>query len=109
MKLVRKIQLFILGGAVVIAGAAALQLCASNSATTDGETTSPQTENAKPSQRNRSGREGRVIYQDDFTNAAEQTVNGVVSVKSYATPHSQQRGGYGGEEYFSDTFLEFFF
>ena len=109
MKLVRKIQLFILGGAVVIAGAAALQLSASNSATTDGETTSPQTENAKPSQRNRSGCEGRVIYQDDFTNAAEQTVNGVVSVKSYATPHSQQRGGYGGEEYFSDPFLEFFF
>ena len=29
---------------------------------------------------------GRLISQDDFTNAAESTVNGVVSVKSYATP-----------------------
>jgi hypothetical protein len=31
----------------------------------------------------------RVINQDDFTSAAESTVNGVVSVKSYATPRSQ--------------------
>ncbi|MDE6704031.1 MAG: Do family serine endopeptidase [Muribaculaceae bacterium] len=109
MKLVRKIQLFILGGAVVVAGAAALQLSASNSAVAENDTTENTTETVKPSKRNRSGCEGRVIYQDDFTNAAEQTVNGVVSVKSYATPRQQQRGGYGGEEFFSDPLLEFFF
>lgn len=109
MKLVKKIQLFILGGAVIVAGAAALQLSASNSASADNDTTETKTETVKPSKRNRSGSEGRVIYQDDFTNAAEQTVNGVVSVKSYATPRAQQRGGYGGEEFFNDPLLEFFF
>ena len=32
----------------------------------------------------------RFISQDDFINAAEQTVNGVVSVKSYATPRTSR-------------------
>ena len=43
----------------------------------------------------------------DFTSAAESTVNGVVSIKSYATPH--QRGGnmQGGGDF--DPFYEFFF
>lgn len=49
---------------------------------------------------------GRTISQDDFIRTAEQTVNGVVSVKSYATP---QRGRQGGYEGFSDPFLEYFF
>lgn len=49
---------------------------------------------------------GRVIDQDAFTSAAESTVNGVVSVKSYAT----QRSTYGGyNELFNDPFFDFFF
>ncbi len=44
------------------------------------------------------------ISQDDFIKAAESTVNGVVSVKSFATPQAQ-RGGYGGY----DPLLDFFF
>ncbi|MDE6164851.1 MAG: Do family serine endopeptidase [Muribaculaceae bacterium] len=41
----------------------------------------------------------------DFTSAAESTVNGVVSIKSYATP--QGRGGMQGGDF--DPFYEFFF
>ena len=41
----------------------------------------------------------------DFTKAAESTINGVVSVKSYATPR-----GYGyGDDFFNDPFFEYFF
>lgn len=42
---------------------------------------------------------------EDFTRTAESTVNGVVSIKSYATP--QQRQSYN--DFFSDPFFEFFF
>lgn len=42
----------------------------------------------------------------DFTRAAESTVNGVVSIKSYATPRSS--GNYGNDGYYFDPF-EFFF
>lgn len=48
----------------------------------------------------------RVISQDDFTAAAESTVNGVVSVKSYATPRVRQQAPM---EFFNDPFYEFFF
>lgn len=49
-----------------------------------------------------------MISQDDFIRTAEQTVNGVVSVKSYGTPRSQQQQqGYDG--YSSDPLLDFFF
>lgn len=41
----------------------------------------------------------------DFTTAAESTVNGVVSIKSYSTPSSQQQYQQG----ISDPFFEFFF
>lgn len=44
---------------------------------------------------------------EDFTRTAESTVNGVVSVKSYATPQTRQQ--YGGNDFFSDPFFEFFF
>lgn len=47
-----------------------------------------------------------VISQDDFTSAAESTVNGVVSVKSYATPRSYSTQG---NNMFNDPFFEFFF
>lgn len=43
----------------------------------------------------------------DFTQAAESTINGVVSVKSYATPRGY---GYGyGNDFFNDPFFEYFF
>lgn len=48
---------------------------------------------------------GRYISQDDFTRTAEQTVNGVVSVKSFATPRMQQAENEG----YIDPFYEFFF
>jgi Do/DeqQ family serine protease len=47
-----------------------------------------------------------VISQDDFTNAAESTVNGVVSVKSYATPRTRTMQG---NNMFNDPFFDFFF
>jgi len=42
----------------------------------------------------------------DFTSAAESTVNGVVSIKSFASAKSQYQGG---NEMFSDPFFDFFF
>lgn len=48
----------------------------------------------------------RMISQDDFVRTAEQTVNGVVSVKSYATPQVRQQGY---DSYSNDPLLEFFF
>ncbi len=49
--------------------------------------------------------QGRMISQDDFVRTAEQTVNGVVSVKSFATPQ-MSRQGYGN--YYADPFEYFF-
>jgi len=48
---------------------------------------------------------GRLISQDDFTRAAEETVNGVVSVKSFATPHTRQSYGNQGS-YYNDPLLD---
>ncbi len=46
----------------------------------------------------------------DFTHAAESTINGVVSIKSYATPRGYNAyGNGGGASPFNDPFLEFFF
>ncbi|MDE6452789.1 MAG: Do family serine endopeptidase [Muribaculaceae bacterium] len=59
------------------------------------------------------GMPAATISQEDFIRASEQTVNGVVSVKSYATPRQNRRQAYGGSQGyadpFSDPFLEFFF
>lgn len=52
---------------------------------------------------------GRTISQEDFIRTAEETVNGVVSVKSFATVRQQQRNSRGGMPGFSDPFFEFFF
>ena len=50
------------------------------------------------------------ISQQEFINAAESTVNGVVSVKSYATPRAQNYGyGNGGFDPFDDPMFRFFF
>ncbi|MDE5650614.1 MAG: Do family serine endopeptidase [Duncaniella sp.] len=43
----------------------------------------------------------------DFTTAAESTINGVVSIKSYATPRGYSQGSDGG--FLSDPFFEYFF
>ncbi|MDE6239464.1 MAG: Do family serine endopeptidase [Muribaculaceae bacterium] len=107
MKVSKTIKLSILAASAIVAATAAVTINAANSTESDNQNDTTQTESQKPSKRNSSG-PGRVIYQDDFTNAAEQTVNGVVSVKSYATPHQQQRRSYG-DEYFNDPFFEFFF
>lgn len=49
---------------------------------------------------------GSILAQPaDFTKAAENTINGVVSIKCYATPRSY---GYGTDP-FSDPFFEYFF
>lgn len=106
MKFVKKLQLSLLAAsalaAVTVSAAAQIGTADKNTADKNAQTQ----EVTKPSLRNTSG-PGRVIYQDDFTNAAEQTVNGVVSVKSFATPQ-QQRRGYR-DDYFNDPLLEFFF
>ena len=53
---------------------------------------------------------GRVISQEDFINAAESTVNGVVSVKSFVTPRQQQYRGNGGyDPFFDDPMFQYFF
>ena len=43
----------------------------------------------------------------DFTKAAESTINGVVSIKSFVTPRGYS--GMGGGGFFDDPFLEYFF
>lgn len=46
----------------------------------------------------------------DFTQAAESTINGVVSIKSYVTPRRQRNRYYGQQpDMFNDPFFEFFF
>lgn len=47
----------------------------------------------------------RTITPTDFTYAAEQTINGVVSIKSYATPRTSRYSN----DAFSDPFFDFFF
>lgn len=53
--------------------------------------------------------EGSAIHRDDFVTAAEQTVNGVVSIKSFATPAMQNSGGYGRYGSYGDPLLDYFF
>lgn len=47
------------------------------------------------------------ITREDFTKAAESTVNGVVSVKSFATPRQRQQ--FNQFDFFNDPFFEYFF
>lgn len=62
-----------------------------------------------PSGNNLSGQVTKVSQlpaaQTDFTTAAESTINGVVSIKSFATPRYQQSGG----GFFNDPLFEYFF
>ncbi len=48
----------------------------------------------------------RTTQPSDFTYAAEHTINGVVSIKSYATPRSSR---YSNRDAFNDPFFDFFF
>lgn len=50
---------------------------------------------------------GRAITREGFTKAAEETVNGVVSVKSFATPRQQRQADMN--DFFNDPFFQFFF
>lgn len=45
----------------------------------------------------------------DFTQAAESTINGVVSIKSYVSPRKHGYGRRQQSPFFSDPFFEFFF
>ncbi len=45
----------------------------------------------------------------DFSEAAESTINGVVSIKSYVTPRGYSRGNRSGGGFFEDPFFEYFF
>lgn len=45
----------------------------------------------------------------DFTTAAESTINGVVSIKSYVTPRGYGNSGGNGGGFFNDPFFEYFF
>lgn len=49
----------------------------------------------------------RSVQNADFTTAAESTINGVVSIKSFASV--RRPGGYGGYDGFNDPFFDFFF
>ena len=53
----------------------------------------------------------RNVTNTDFTEAAESTINGVVSIKSFVTPRNSYGYGNrgGGYDPFSDPFFEFFF
>ncbi|MCM1033690.1 MAG: Do family serine endopeptidase [Odoribacter sp.] len=49
------------------------------------------------------------ISQDDFINAAQSTVNGVVSVKSYATVRTRDNSRQGYDPFLNDPFFQYFF
>ncbi len=100
----QNLKSFLLGGACVLAGGAVSFAVASHTgsaATAAGDTSES---GIAPAARLTPG---RVISQDDFTRTAEETVNGVVSVKSYvyASPRST---GARQQEYY-DPLFEFFF
>ncbi|MDE6276947.1 MAG: Do family serine endopeptidase [Muribaculaceae bacterium] len=97
---------FLLGGACVLAGGAAtFALSTGNSTAVSDNNTGTESE-AGSIQATRLS-PGRVISQDDFTRAAEETVNGVVSVKSYVYANPRNSGR--GQQQYYDPFFEFFF
>ncbi len=99
----QNLKSFLLGGACVLAGGAATYALASGTQNVTAEGAESNT--SAPVQATRLT-PGRVISQDDFTRAAEETVNGVVSVKSYiyATPRNSSR-----QQQYYDPFFDFFF
>jgi len=91
MKFNRTIKGFATGAIVATVATAATAAC-SESTSTDALFTVAQSP----------------VTNTDFTKAAESTINGVVSIKSFATLR-QQRGYSGGGDFFNDPFFEFFF
>ncbi len=89
MKLSRK--LMILAGCPVFLGLTAAAACDATSGTDNFFTVSQSP-----------------IANTDFTRAAESTINGVVSIKSYATVRNQRGYSGGIEDFFNDPFFEFF-
>lgn len=97
----QNLKSFLLGGACVLAGGVASFAVASRG----GDSTADSGESVPAPTATRLT-PGRVISQDDFTRAAEETVNGVVSVKSYvyASPRNSRQ-----QQQYYDPFFEFFF
>ncbi len=92
MKLTRHI-LVIATGALVASAAAAACSDSTKASATDGFLTVGQ----------------RQATNTDFTRAAESSINGVVSIKSFATPRQQRAYSNRGDDFFNDPFFEFFF
>ncbi len=92
MKLTRHI-LVIATGALVASAAAAACSDSTKASATDGFLTVGQ----------------RQATNTDFTRAAESSINGVVSIKSFATPRQQRAYSNRGDDFFDDPFFEFFF
>ena len=92
MKLTRHI-LVIATGALVASAAAAACSDSTKASATDGFLTVGQ----------------RQATNTDFTRAAESSINGVVSIKSFATPRQQRGYSNRGDDFFNDPFFEFFF
>lgn len=94
--------------AALIASVTALVVRADN-ARPDTFFTTASSQTSSQSSQSASKGNARFISQDDFVRAAEQTVNGVVSVKSFATPQSRRQQQYGGDGMYDDPLFEFFF
>ena len=92
MKLTRHI-LVIATGALVASAAAAACSDSTKASATDGFLTVGQ----------------RQATNTDFTRAAESSINGVVSIKSFATPRQQRAYSNRGDDFFNDPLFEFFF
>lgn len=92
----------LLSSSIAIACSLAVNAWASPQSDTQLTETSLQGEN----DRNFYNVSQRATPPTDFTHAAESTINGVVSIKSFATPRSYQ---YGNGNSFSDPFFDFFF
>lgn len=105
MKLNGKIILMALGAAIV--GSAATTL-AINTISGNKEALSLSEDSSKTSVKGKlyTTASGNPVPPSDFTHAAESTINGVVSIKSYATPRGYS-GGYNRG--YSDPLYEFFF
>lgn len=99
----QNLKFFALGAGCILLGGASYAV-ASQAISSDGDSSENQTSAVAPAT---TLRPGRIISQDDFTRAAEETVNGVVSVKSYV--YAQPRNSAPQQQQYIDPFLEFFF
>ena len=91
MKITGKITLMALGAAIV--GSAATTLAINAISKHNSFNQSEFTENELGKGRLYTVANGSLTPPTDFTHAAESTINGVVSIKSYATPRGYMGGG----------------